>query len=504
MINYINYILLIILYLINVIYFIKCYQGDNYHFRCFKITLLNDIKKRWYIFFLILFIFIKFNIYINIVLSIYLIFLIIFNLVKNIKKIKLTNRIKRYFLIHCLIIIAILFIFNNIKTLIILNTFYLLICFVCSLISNFVEWLNNRKYIKNANKRIKEYNPFIIGITGSCGKTSIKHYLYEILKNEYITYKTPKSYNTVIGNNITINKYLNSYNNYFILEMGLAYKNDILKITKQFKPNISIITEILPSHLQTMKSIDAIVYEKMQIIKNMKENGIIIANYDNELIKNNICKYNVKNNKIIKIGLNNTNDYYCNKILVKIDGIEFELNDSVNNEQYYINSKLIGRHNIYNLLIVYAVLKELNISKDKIIPYLESLINFENRLEIKYYNSLTILNDSYNANINGFNNAMEVLSLFEGEKYIITPGIVETGVITKDVIFKMASQIIKICDFCYIIDNKNTKFFIDFFDKNNYTNYSIKKDFISAFNEVKNKKITLLIANDLTDFYLRK
>ena len=471
MINYINYILLIILYLINVIYFIKCYQGDNYHFRCFKITLLNDIKKRWYIFFKILFIFIKFNIFINIVLLIYLIFLIIFNLVKNIKKIKLTNRIKRYFLIHCFVIIAILFIFNNIKTLIILNTFYLLICFVCSLISNFVEWLNNRKYIKNANKRIKEYNPFIIGITGSCGKTSIKHYLYEILKNEYITYKTPKSYNTVIGNNITINKYLNSYNNYFILEMGLAYKNDILKITKQFKPDISIITEILPSHLQTMKSIDAIVYEKMQIIKNMKENGIIIANYDNELIKNNICKYNIKNNKIIKIGLNNTNDYYCNKILVKIDGVEFELNDSVNNEQYYIDSKLIGRHNIYNLLIVYAVLKELN---------------------------------SYNANINGFNNAMEVLSLFEGEKYIITPGIVETGDITKDVIFKMASQIIKICDFCYIIDNKNTKFFIDFFDKNNYKNDSIKKNFISAFNEVKNKKITLLIANDLTDFYLRK
>mgnify|MGYP003405677556 FL=1 len=141
------------------------------------------------------------------------------------------------------------------------------------------------KHYKQAKKRLKLYDPFIIGITGSWGKTSIKNYIYECLKYENITYKSPKSYNTLVGSLITINKYLNSYNNTFILEMGLAYKNDIKKITKLIKPNISIISEILPSHLETMKSIDNIVDEKMKIVSNMKDNGLIIINNDNEYIK---------------------------------------------------------------------------------------------------------------------------------------------------------------------------------------------------------------------------
>lgn len=504
MINLFNYLLLITLYFLNIIYFIKTYQGDNYHYRTFIITLCKDFKKRWYQLLLIIFLSLKLNTIINIILFIYLTFVIIINILLNIKKIKYTNRIKRYLLIHLLFMFLMILIFSNIKILILLNIIYLFISFIISLLSNVIESLILQRYIKQAKQKISLYNPFIIGITGSCGKTSIKHYLFEILKYHFITYKSPKSYNTLIGNTITINKYLNSYNNYFILEMGLAYKKDILKITKHYKPNISIITEIVPSHLETMKSLDNIVEEKMQIIKHMKPNGLIIINNDNELIRKNINKYNINQNKIIKIGINNTNDYYCKQIKIKNNGIEFILCDSINNKNYNVCSNLIGRHNIYNLLIVFVVLKYLNIDENKIISYIQSLNNYNNRLEIKKYNALTILNDSYNANINGFINAIEVLSLFEGEKYIITPGIVEAGNQTKEIIFKIALEIIKNCDFCYLINNKNTPFFEEIFKENNFQKYTIKKDFISAFNEVKNKRATLLIENDLTDFYFNK
>lgn len=201
--------------------------------------------------------------------------------------------------------------------LLLINTFYLLTTFFAIFISNLIEKLLLKKYIKQATQKLIKYNPNVIAITGSCGKTSVKNYIYECLNDELILYKSPKSYNTLVGLLITINNNLRSYDNTFILEMGLSHKNDIKKITKVIIPNISIITEILPSHLETMKTIDNIIDEKMQIIKNTKPNGLIIINNDNEYIKNNINKYNINNNKIIKIGFNKENDYYCKDYIIK-------------------------------------------------------------------------------------------------------------------------------------------------------------------------------------------
>ena len=356
------------------------------------------------------------------------------------------------------------------------------------------------KYYKHANKKIKKYNPFIIAITGSCGKTSVKNYIYECLKNDYLIYKSPKSYNTLKGLTMTINKELKHYNAIFVLEMGLSHKNDIKKITKIFSPNISIITEILPSHLETMRTMDNIVREKMYIVKNMKEHGLIIINNDNELIRSNINKYNVKKNPIVKVGLEKNNDIYPEKIIVKKEGLEFNLIDNINKQSLNIQNNLIGRHNIYNTMITYCVIKGLNGK----LNYLNELTNYENRLNIKKYNNITILNDGYNSNINGFISALEILSLYDKPKYIITPGIVEGGTESKKLNMDVAEKISEICDFCYIIDNKNTSFFIEKFNEKKYKNYIIKKDFFSAFNELKNKEIVLLIENDLTDFYYIK
>jgi UDP-N-acetylmuramoyl-tripeptide--D-alanyl-D-alanine ligase len=117
---------------------------------------------------------------------------------------------------------------------------------------------------------------------------------------------------------------------------------------------------------------------------------------------------------------------------------------------------------------------------------------------------MIILNDSYNSNINGFLNALEILSLYSNKKVIITPGIVESGSVIRKQINTVANKIMSICDFCYIIDNKNTPFFTEIFDKNNYKKYAIKTSFLEAFNSIKNEEITLLIENDLTDYYFIK
>ena len=117
-------------------------------------------------------------------------------------------------------------------------------------------------------------------------------------------------------------------------------------------------------------------------------------------------------------------------------------------------------------------------------------------------NNIHIFDDSYNSNINGFINALEILSLYDGKKCIITPGIVEAGKQIENINKKIAFKISKTVDFCYLIDNKNTKFLVKEFKNLNFNNYCVKKSFNNAFNEIKNDTLTVLIENDLTDFYL--
>lgn len=506
-------ILLIYLYFINTLNTLYFHQQDNYHYRCFKYILNYNIKHQIFTYLvLLIFIVLPNTIILN---SIQVILLLIICLIYTIKdlnkilKIKYTNRVKRLIILHFIIILLIqlliinyTFIFQKI-IFIIINIFYISLNILIFSISLFFEMLIMNKYYVSAISKIKKYQPFIIAITGSAGKTSVKNYIYECLKTKYIVYKSPKSYNTLKGLTITINDYLHSYNNYFILEMGLSHQGDIYKSAKIYQPNISIITEILPSHLETMKSIDNIIDEKMQIIKKMKSNGLIIINGDNELITNNIQKYNINNNKIIKIGFNNTNDYYVKNYKIKKTGLDLEIFDNKNNK-YIINSKLNGRHNIYNLLIVFALLEHFHFPISQIISLLSMQTNYENRLEVINNGQLTILNDSYNSNINGFINALELLSLYDGRKYIITPGIVESGKENQHIINLISEKIIKTCDYCYLINNQSTQLFIDYFEKNNYKTYGIKHHFQEAYNEIKDQNITVLIENDLTDFYYMK
>ena len=133
---------------------------------------------------------------------------------KNHKNPRITNRLKRYFLIQFLLLQTIILILikqiSLIKLLIVLNIIYILISFITSYLSSQLEKIINYKYLKKAKQKVIKYKPLIIGITGSCGKTSVKNYIYEALKKDYIVYKSPKSYNTLKGLTITINKYLKS------------------------------------------------------------------------------------------------------------------------------------------------------------------------------------------------------------------------------------------------------------------------------------------------------
>lgn len=130
--------------------------------------------------------------------------------------------------------------------------------------------------IRKAKKKLSENkNLKVIFVTGSFGKTTTKRYLYELLKGDYKTVATPKSFNTPIGICLSV-KDINADTQIFIAEAGARRAGDIKTLCQIVRPDISVVTGIAPQHIETFKSIENIIAEKEEAVKNLKVGGFAV------------------------------------------------------------------------------------------------------------------------------------------------------------------------------------------------------------------------------------
>ena len=410
----------------------------------------------------------------------------------KIKKIKFTKRIIRQFIIYIVLnlfnIIFLMFLKEKIYIYIII--YNLIIYWISFIVSIFIEQIILCINIKKAKNKIKQYNVKIIGITGSFGKTSCKNYIYELLKDKYQVLMTPKSYNTLNGLLLTINLYLKPYHEIFLAEIGVDKINSMNKYFKIFNFDVGLITTIGKQHLKTFKSIANIAKEKNKLLEHSLN---VIINLDDPLISlphayKNKVTFSVRNNIDADIKLNVIKQEINNTLL------ELKINDCL----YQTTTILLGKHNISNLAAAISVAKLLNINDDYIVNTIQYLKNVPHRLSLIYQDGLTILDDSYNSNLIGFINALDVLNNANNMKILITPGIIETN---KDHYQDnlLAQKINDICDLSLLIGKPTFK---------DLVNKKLEFDcFLDAYKYVlknfKNKDVTLLIENDVPDIYLK-
>ncbi|MBO6263034.1 MAG: UDP-N-acetylmuramoyl-tripeptide--D-alanyl-D-alanine ligase, partial [Clostridia bacterium] len=132
--------------------------------------------------------------------------------------------------------------------------------------------LNYILSINKCKKKLAKKNDLIkIGITGSCGKTSVKNILAAMLSVDYKVYATPKSYNTPLGICKSVSK-MNDDTEVFIAEMGARNKGDIKELTNIVKPEIGVITGVTEQHLETFGSLENIKDTKFELIDGLCEN----------------------------------------------------------------------------------------------------------------------------------------------------------------------------------------------------------------------------------------
>ncbi|HEY4503994.1 MAG TPA: UDP-N-acetylmuramoyl-tripeptide--D-alanyl-D-alanine ligase [Candidatus Paceibacterota bacterium] len=308
---------------------------------------------------------------------------------------------------------------------------------------------------------LRKYRPFIIGITGSVGKTSTKDAIYTVLSNtSWHVRKSQKSFNSEIGVPLTILGCENGWSNPFlwiknilqgleliflkskypdclVLEIGADRPGDIRNIAKWLKLDIAVMTKIsaVPVHVEFFPSSAHILEEKSHLIRALKKDGILILYYDDQTV---LSLSKGINQKILTYGINpsavvnasNHSIIYEERNGLKIPlGMTFKLNYEGNSVPITIYGGL-GIQQIYPLLAGASVGISRQIILTNIINSFAKHIFPPGRMNIiKGINDSTIIDDTYNSSPDALRQALVVLGEIKtiGRKIAILGDMLELG-----------------------------------------------------------------------------
>ncbi len=363
------------------------------------------------------------------------------------------------------------------------------------------EDLNNKRYLKLTKKILGQSDAIKIGITGSYAKTSVKEILTTILSVRYRVLATPESYNTPLGIAYSV-KRLESTHDVFIAEMGAREVGDISDLSDIVRPDIAVLTGVNSQHLETFKSVENIKNTKYELFEKLKKDGKAFFNVDSPLAKELADKFNGE-----KYCISSTDGFVSAKnVTYSVEGITFDL--CIQGERSITcSTTLIGEHSIANILLAVAVAYKMGLTLNEIFVGVTRLHSIKHRLQVLPTGSgVTLIDDSYNSNVDGFKCALKAMSSFSGRKIIVTPGLVELGEHQGGLNYQVGKLIATTCDIMIISAKTNAEMLVKgFVDGGKET-----KDIIYAKNHVKAKEVlngilqkgdVVLFENDLPDTY---
>ncbi|MDP4118816.1 MAG: UDP-N-acetylmuramoyl-tripeptide--D-alanyl-D-alanine ligase [Bacillota bacterium] len=367
-----------------------------------------------------------------------------------------------------------------------------------------IELAINHYYYKDA-KRILASMPDlkIIGITGSYGKTSSKYILTRILSEKFNTLMTPESYNTPMGVIKTIRTNLNPTHEIFVCEMGAKYRKDISELCELVRPQYGLLTSIGPQHLETFKTLRNIIDTKFDLINSLQKKSHSILNMENKYIRDEAPAGSVG----YSVDYVNGTDFWAEDISYGPEGVRFTL-CSTKGERIALESRLLGRHNILNIVGAVAAAVTLGMDIKDVVYPIKRLEPVPHRLELRHKsNGVTVIDDAFNSNIEGAKSAVEVLGSFPaGGRILITPGIVEAGEKEYELNFEFARHCGEFCDYIILVGEKQTKPIAAGLNEIGYDKdrLFISKDLneaLSIMNTLATSGSTVLFENDLPDLY---
>ncbi len=277
--------------------------------------------------------------------------------------------------------------------------------------STLVEMYLFFMFKKMASKKLESMkNLKVIAVTGSFGKTSMKNFIYSMLKDcGKKVYMTPRSVNTLGGLVKDINVDFPSGIEYYVAEAGARARGDIYDIAQLIKPHIAVVGKVGEAHIEYFKSLDNIQKTKLELVSSPRlEKAFVYHNVTNE-----------PHDKVTFFGEN------ISDLNGTLDGLTFKVTSS--KDTYNLKTSILGSFQAININAAILVLEEVGVEKECIEKAVSKLKSVDHRLQKIEAGGKIILDDGYNGNIDGMLEAIRLCSTHQGSKVIVTPGLVESS-----------------------------------------------------------------------------
>jgi UDP-N-acetylmuramoyl-tripeptide--D-alanyl-D-alanine ligase len=263
----------------------------------------------------------------------------------------------------------------------------------------------------------------VLAITGSSGKTTVKTMLAQILRECGEVLATQGNFNNHIGVPLTLLK-IEKQHEYAVIEMGASGIGEINYLCSLAKPEVSMVNNVMPAHIQGFGSIEGVAQAKGEIYQQLPNHGSAVINIDDKFAEQWLPQVKTK---IISVSLTNVAaNCFATNIVVGADYVEFTL--SLNQHEINIRLNSMGEHSIRNALMSAAMAFSVGASLAQIKSGLEKFSPVIGRMSSHAgINHSLIIDDSYNANPGSVRAAIDVLAATSGQRILVLGDLAELG-----------------------------------------------------------------------------
>ena len=263
----------------------------------------------------------------------------------------------------------------------------------------------------------------VIGITGSNGKTTVKAILANCLSQSAETLATRGNLNNDIGMPLMLLS-LSKNHRYAVIEMGANHPGEIAYLTSLARPDVVMITNAAPAHLEGFGDLDGVASAKGEILQGDVSPVFVVLNADDPYFAywNSL----LSGDTVISFGVEANASVFATD--VEADGDLMIFNLHIHAEEIPIRLPLAGMHNVSNACAAAAVLHGLGMDGKQIRQGLESVQAVSGRLQpVERITSVTVYDDSYNANPQSVIAAAEFLAAQPGHNWLVLGDMGELG-----------------------------------------------------------------------------
>jgi UDP-N-acetylmuramoyl-tripeptide--D-alanyl-D-alanine ligase len=256
-----------------------------------------------------------------------------------------------------------------------------------------------------------------IAITGSMGKTTTKEAMAHLLAIKYRVHHTKGNFNNHFGLPLGLLTLEPEYD-VAVVEMGMSHPGEISALARIALPNQAVVTNVAPVHLESFDSIAGIARAKYELIEALPHGGTAVLNADDEYVSQFGRDFK---GKVVLFGLKPTADVRAENIeVLGSEGTRFDLVSLEMSQP--VQSPLLGKHNVYNVLAAAAVALEHGITPSEIAAALPSLQAADKRGQVVQLGNIKVLYDCYNSSPRALMAAVDVLTAMPAQRRIVVAG----------------------------------------------------------------------------------